>query len=362
MIEKILELARVEIRKFKPYQSAKKIFEDAGYEEKICLDANLNPYPPYPTDGSTDGFNYYPEPQPLELKKILTKIYKVDSNNILLTRGGDEAIDLLVRAFCEPQKDSIVICTPTYGMYKISAEIQGADVLDIPLLPNKNFKLDVNGIFEARNNNSIKLIFIPSPNAPLGHLMNKNDILRLCKELSEQALIIIDEAYIEFANEPSFTDFLSKFPNLVVLRTLSKAYAMAGLRIGSCIGNPEIVQLLKNIQAPYPLTIPSINAAIKALQPAGLELVKKYIKELIAERDKLILELGKLPYVKKVFPSVTNFVLFEADNAEDVFDYCSKQGIILRSQTYQLLNTIRISVGTEQNNKKLIEILKKHNP
>ena len=354
----ILGLARPGIRRLKPYQSARLITEQKDLEGKIYLDANENPYPPYPQDESTRCFNRYPEQQPKELKRILSTIYSVNPDGLLITRGSGEAIDILIRVFCEPKKDSIIICPPTFGLYKVYAQINNAKICSIPLLENKRFQLDTETIIKKACSKSAKLVFIPSPNAPMGHLMKQQDLLNLCERLSNKTIVVVDEAYIEFAERKSIARFLKQYSNLVVLRTLSKDYAMAGLRIGSCIAAPELITLLRTVLAPYPLCIASIIAVTKALQPRGLALARKNISRLVNEREKLLGELKKLPCVCKVYPGAANFILFQVANSDDLINFCAKKGIILRSQASQLANCIRVSVGASAENKKLIKTLK----
>jgi histidinol-phosphate aminotransferase len=356
-LKNILNLARPEIRKLQPYQSARLITEQKDIKGKIYLDANENPYLPYPQDKSTRYFNRYPEQQPKELKKILSSIYKVSPENLLITRGSGEAIDILIRAFCEPKKNSIIICPPTFGLYKVYAQINSVNVFSIPLQQDKKYQLNMDSIIKTIQTNSVKLIFIPSPNAPMGHIMQQQDIISLCKNLSDTSLVVIDEAYIEFAERKSITRFLMQYPNLIVLRTLSKDYAMAGLRIGCCIAAPELIVLLRTILAPYPLCIASIMAAVKALSANGLKLARKNITKIINERKKLENKLTKLSCVRKVYRGKANFVLFQVDDSDDVVNYCAKKGIILRSQSSQLTNCVRVSIGTPTENRKLLKVL-----
>ena len=356
----ISDLARPTIRQLKPYLSARLITEQQNLNDEIYLDANENPYLPYPQDASTRYFNRYPEQQPKKIKKLLSTIYGINSNNLLITRGSGEAIDLLIRTFCEPKKDSIIICPPTFGLYEVYAQINDIKICSIPLLQNRQFQLDITAIIKEAQAKSVKLIFIPSPNAPMGHLMKQQDILDLCKNLSDKTIIVIDEAYIEFSAKKSMARFLKRLPNLVILRTLSKGYAMAGLRIGSCIATPKLIILLSTVLAPYPLCVASTMAATKALQPRGLKLANKNIKRLINEREKLIEKLKKTPCVCKVYSSSANFVLFQTKDADDVINYCAEKGIIVRSQTTQIANCVRVSIGTATENKKFLKILEKY--
>ena len=357
-IEDILKLIRPEILKLQPYESARVVAEKAGFTGKVWLDANENPFAPYSANGLSFAPNRYPEPQPEDLKNRLAELYEVSSENILITRGSDEAIDFTVRAFCRARIDNILICPPTFGMYKIYGDVQGIATLRSPLLAEENYRLDVKGILNTCYCNSVKIVFIPSPSAPMGHMMNDEDVLTVCESLSKRALVVVDEAYIEFSGRTSFTKYLSQYPNLAVTRTLSKAYGMAGLRLGSIMADPQIINILKSVMPPYPLTVPSIETALEALSPKGLKQADKYIKFLVSEREKMEMELKKLPFIETVFPSSTNFILIQSERFEELYQHCGKNGIIFRPQTNALKNSLRFSVGTKEENEEVIRVLR----
>jgi histidinol-phosphate aminotransferase len=314
----------------------------------VWLDANENPW----NDGQ---YNRYPEPQPYSLVTNLAAVYGVKPDQILVTRGSDEGIDLLPRLFCRAGQDQIMICPPTYGMYKVAATIQGAAVVEVPLLKERDFALNLANILEVWQP-SIKLVFLCSPNNPTGNLLAVQDILLLCKKLDKKSIIIVDEAYVEFSSSDSLVKYLNDYPNLVVLRTLSKAYGLAGIRCGATVANPGIIQLLKKIIAPYPIPKPIVNIASKQL---SLNAIEKQIKITHQERNKLFSFLSSLSFVKKVWKSDANFLLFEASNPRIVIETCINNGIVLRdrSNEYNLDNCIRITIGNPNENAFLMEVL-----
>ena len=340
-------MARAEIVNMQAYRSARSEVKNG----KIWLDANENPWQ------QALLYNRYPEPQPSALVAVLSALYAVEENQVLVTRGSDEGIDLLVRLFCAAGKDKILICPPTYGMYQVAASIQGAAVMTVPLIREDNFKLNTKKILEVWQP-SIKIIFLCSPNNPSGNLLASSDILALCEKLKNQAIIVVDEAYIEFAAEASLVKNLNDYANLIILRTLSKAYGLAGLRCGVTIANSEIIQLLKKIIAPYPISRPVTELVIQQLK-YNLQNTQQQISQVILERDKLYQLMSQLPWIKNIWKSQANFILFEAENAQLILKMCAKLGLILRdrSQEYGLSNCIRISIGLPQENQLLMEVL-----
>ena len=349
------KLFRKNILSLSAYQSARMSFNSLS-EKVHLLNANESPYLPF---NSTKAYNLYPEPQPRKIKEIVSKLYEVSSEQMLITRGSDEAIDLLIRAFCEPREDSILVFSPTFGMYEFYANIQDVNLIDIPLDKKNFYQLDFSKISKI-DKSKIKLIFLPNPSAPLGHLIRREDILRLYDMFKETSILVLDEAYIEFSNSKSFTDELLNKTNLVILRTFSKAYSMAGLRMGFCIGHENLILILKNILSPYPLSVSSIDFVLKCLSKESLGYIKKNIKVIIEERKKLEVNLKKLSFVKRIFPSDTNFIFLELKNAIQVLEWCSKFHFILRSFNSKMRNTIRVSIGTPEVNCNLIEVLKNY--
>jgi histidinol-phosphate aminotransferase len=344
MQNEILALARPDILAMSAYRSAR----SEAVKGNVWLDANENPW-------NNGLYNRYPEPQPYSLVTSLAKVYNVNSDQILVTRGSDEGIDLLLRLFCRAGQDKIMVCPPTYGMYKVAATIQGATVAEAPLLKEQNFALNLSDILEAWQP-SIKLVFLCSPNNPTGNLLVAQDILSLCKKLDKKSIIIVDEAYIEFSNSDSLVKYLNDFPNLVVLRTLSKAYGLAGIRCGATVANPGIIQLLKKIIAPYPIPKPIVEIALKQL---SLNAIEDQIKTIQEERNRLFSFLSNLSFVKKVWKSDANFLLFEVSNSRIVTESCANKGIVLRdrSREHNLNNCIRVTIGDPDENTLLMEAL-----
>ncbi len=340
----LLALARPEIVAMRAYRSARS--EKA--KGSIWLDANENPW-------NDSLYNRYPEPQPHSLISDLSNLYGVKPEQVLVTRGSDEGIDLLVRLFCRAGQDQIMICPPTYGMYKVAAHIQGAAVIEVPLLKEQHFALNVASILEAWQP-SIKLVFLCSPNNPTGNLLEVSDILLLCKKLDKKAIVIVDEAYVEFSMRDSLVKYLNEYSNLVVLRTLSKAYGLAGIRCGVTVANISIIQLLKKIIAPYPIPKPIVNIVSQEL---NIKTVANQINLIKQERDKLFDFLSQLPFVKKVWKSDANFLLFEVNDSKEILDICLANGIVLRDRSSELNlnNCIRVTIGSPCENTFLTVIL-----
>lgn len=344
----ITQLARESIQKLVPYSSARMECMQKG----IRLDANENPV------FREDGLNRYPDPQPSDLRLRLAELYSVEPSQLLMTRGSDEGIDLLIRVFCEAKKDAIIITPPTYGMYEVAANIQDVRVLKVPLENASGFALNTNSILKQWNS-SIKLIFLCSPNNPTGNVLNCEEVLTLCNKLQNQALVVVDEAYIEFSSTDSLSSWVSQYPNLVILRTLSKAYGLAGARLGSLIANPGIIQLLLKVLAPYPVPVPVERVAMSTLSFENQAITNFQIQSICKERDKLYDYFYSLSSVKKVYPSQANFLLVEVNNALVWMTKCQSQGISIRSRAdlYNLQNCVRITVGTEAENRRLKEVL-----
>lgn len=346
------KLIRPDLRDYVPYSSAR----DEAKIGKIWLNANESPFPFDEDEGLK--INRYPEKQPLQLRQQMADLYGVKSNQIVISRGSDEVIDLLIRLFCQAGQDKVMICTPTYGMYSVSARLQGAGVVAVPLMENSGYQLDLTNILDKWNP-AVKIIFLCSPNNPTGNLLIKEDVLFLCNEFLGKSIVVVDEAYIDYADADSLSAYINKFSNLVVLRTLSKAYGLAGARFGALLGQEELVQWVLKIIAPYPLASPVINFISKALLPNRLEKIKKQIEQVNAEKKRIIIALQGLANVKKVIPSDANFILVEMSNAGEVMRECGKSGIVLRSMFDKpgLGNCIRISVGLPDENTQLIELL-----
>jgi histidinol-phosphate aminotransferase len=335
-------LVRRNVLNMKPYSSAR---DDFHGEAEIFLDANENPYP--------SPYNRYPDPLQWRVKEKLAALKGVSPTQIFLGNGSDEPIDLIIRAFCEPRQDSVMITEPTYGMYKVCAEVNAVNVQPVLLTPE--FDLDLEAIpntFDA----TTKVIFLCSPNNPSGNLLSHDRILEVLKRF--YGLVVIDEAYIDFAKSNSFIRELKKYPNLVVLQTFSKAWGLAGLRLGMCFASNEIISILNKIKYPYNVNIRTQELALDALENAYRKDI--WVDEILKEKDTLAAELNSLALVDKIFPSDANFVLVRVKDAQSVYQYLMDRGIIVRDRSRVNLcyNCLRITVGTPEENKKLIEALK----
>lgn len=347
-------IARPEILAMSGYVSARM---EAGAAE-VILNANENPYAPQ-LDGTANWhINRYPPPQPQQVLGQLAELYQVATEQVLVTRGSDEGIDLLTRAFCRAGKDKVVYCPPAFGMYAVSAGIQGALIEAIAL--DHDWQADVDAIVAAQP----KLVFLCHPNNPTGNLLQTTPMLELCQRLSEQALVIVDEAYIEFAEAPSMATHLQQYPNLVILRTLSKAWGMAGLRCGAVLADVAIIQLLRKIMAPYPLSIATQALVAEALTPARVQAARVQIQKLIDARAQLFTALTKLSRsqperLQRIWPSAANFLLLRVDDATALVAGAAAQGILLRDQSRQpgLHNCVRISIGSDAENRRLLNFM-----
>lgn len=350
----VLDLARPNILALKPYASAR---IEAGAAE-IMLNANEAPWPP--AGGSLDArcapLNRYPDPQPSQLVARLAELYGVDASEVLVSRGSDESIDLLVRAFCRPGMDAVAIQPPTFGMYAVCAAVQGAELVEVPL--NAQFEVDVDGLL-GKLPAAVRLLFLCTPNNPTGTCLALSDVSRIAAALANRALVIVDEAYIEFANVPSASSLLVEHDNLGVLRTLSKAWALAGARVGCLLARAEVVALLRRIMPPYPLPTPSVAAALAALTAEGLALTKQRIALLISERERMASALIRLPGVLNVLPSQGNFLCVEFENSAAVYRSLFEAGVIVRdvSRYLRLASHLRISIGTREENSRVLQLL-----
>lgn len=339
------KLLRENIRSLQPYSCARDEFKG---EASVYLDANENPY--------NAPFNRYPDPLQVEVKELLSKIKQVPAENIFLGNGSDEPIDLLYRAFCEPRIDNVVAIEPTYGMYKVCASIN--DVEYRKVLLDENFQFNADSLLVATDPYT-KLIWLCSPNNPTGNSLNRDEIVKLLT--SFKGIVVLDEAYIDFASDGSFSVFLSQYPNLVILQTFSKAWGNAAIRLGMAFASTEIIDVLNKIKYPYNINILTQKQAIVALK--NVDQVKVWVKTLIIERSNLIQNLEKLPFVKKIHPTDANFILIKVSDANSLYQYLINKSIIVRNRnTVSLcLGCLRITVGTPEENKILLEELKKIN-
>ncbi|MCV2885081.1 histidinol-phosphate transaminase [Aestuariibacter sp. AA17] len=338
------------IRELKPYESARRLLSGG----KDWLNANESPYAnAYTLDTST--LNRYPECQPEQVIKSYADYAGIQIDNVLATRGADEGIELLIRTFCMPGKDSILICPPTYGMYAISAKTCNVGVQEVPL--NIDFSLDVEGI-KARKG-EVNIVFICSPNNPTGTGVNADDIEAILTHYQDSALVVVDEAYVEFSPTSEWASTLKKYENLVVLRTLSKAFALAGLRCGFTLANPATIQALLKVIAPYPISAPVAQIAEQALSPKGISIMKAQVRELQRQQIALQVALSEFPQLSPVGSTKANFLLYRCNERETLMPYLIERGILLRDQSKQrgLDNCIRVSVGNAEQNQRLVEAI-----
>ncbi|OOF41358.1 histidinol-phosphate transaminase [Rodentibacter mrazii] len=349
----INNLSRKNIQVLTPYQSARRL----GGKGDIWL--NANEYPISPNFDLTDRtFNRYPEPQPQAVVERYAAYAGVSSDNVLVSRGGDESIELIIRAFCEAD-DAVLYCPPTYGMYAVSAEACGIACKTVPL--TADFQLNLAEI--ERQLDGVKVVFVCSPNNPTGNLIKRSDLLELLQMTAGRAIVVVDEAYIEFCPEATMMTALANYPHLAIIRTLSKAFALAGLRCGFTLANAELIQVLQKVIAPYPLPVPVSDIAAQALQPQGLTQMQYSVAELLANRADLQKNLENLPLVEQVYPSEANYLLVKFKDGQKVFSSLWQKGIILRDQHKApgLQNSIRVTIGTALENQRVIEAISEIN-
>ena len=346
----VLDLARAEIRAMQPYSSAR--MEASG--GSILLNANESAWAPFGGEGA--GCNRYPDPQPLALLDTLAALYSVRRDQLLVGRGSDEAIDLLVRAFCRAGQDAVLIQPPTFGMYSVCARIQNAGVIEVPLA--SDFTLDVDAVL-AGMTPAVKLVFVCTPNNPTGQVVPRADVERLAQALQGRALLVVDEAYVEFSDAPSMGDLIDRYDHVAVLRTLSKAWALAGARIGMLLAHADVIALLRRIMPPYPLPLPCVDAALAALADAGQRDARMHIGVVRAERARMREALATLAGVREVLPSQANFIALRFDDAGAVYQRLLAAGIVVRDvRRYPHLgDALRITIGTPQENAHVLTVL-----
>lgn len=341
-------LVRENIKKMTPYSSARHEFSGTA---TIFLDANENSFgSPLP-----ENYNRYPDPLQLTLKEKISSIKGVPAQNIFLGNGSDEAIDLLFRIFCEPGKDNVIIFPPTYGMYEVCAEMNAVQVKKVPL--TQDFQLNLGAIEEAIDANT-KLIFVCSPNNPTGNSINRDDIEVLLNNFD--GLVIIDEAYINYAKQKTFIPELTEYANLVILQTLSKAWGLAGLRLGMAFAGEPVINYFNKVKYPYNINTATQQLAIEAL--GNISSVNNWTKTTVEQKGLLQEELLKLPFTQYVYPSDANFILVKVRAARNIYEYLSGKGIIVRDRSKVILcdDSLRITIGTPEENKQLIEALKSY--
>ena len=337
------KLIRPAVKAMKSYSSARDEFESQD-KDLVFLDANENPFP--------NGLNRYPDPQQMQLKNKLASLKGLRPSQILCGNGSDEVLDLIFRAFCEPNEDGIITLTPTYGMYAVLANLNGIQQQCVSL--TADFQIDVPAVLNAIRPNS-KLLFICSPNNPSGNVMSRTAIKEILKAF--KGLVVIDEAYIDFTDTESWLEDLSEHPNLVVTQTLSKAYGLAGIRLGICYASEEIIAVLNKIKPPYNINSLTQKAAISAISQR--ENTKQQLKTILDQRTELIKEFKKIAWIEKLYPTDANFILIRVDNANLRYEQLKNKGIIVRNRTREdgCTNCLRITVGTAEENKRLINTL-----
>jgi len=345
----VLSLARPEIVTLKPYSHA------AWLPTLTRLHANEAPWRPA-GDATAAGLNRYPEPQPQALIERLAALYQVPTSTVLATRGSDEAIDLLSRIYLRAGADAILQCAPSFGMYQVAARIQGAEVIEIPLERTEGWAIDPERLLAAWQPR-IKLVYVCSPNNPTANLFDIAALERLCRALDGKAIVVIDEAYIEWSRAKSLTRWLERFPTLAILRTLSKAHALAGARVGALLANPELIQLAKRVIPPYSLAQPAVEAALQALHPSELAAAQLRLEGLLTEREYLRHGLAASPLVERVWPSDANFLLIDCHDAERFMRDSMAGGLIVRDLRAHpaLPRSLRVSVGSRVQNDALLD-------
>ena len=347
MIEK---LVRKNILGLKPYTSARD-----QYSEGILLDANENSLGTTAVGFDELELNRYPDPHQNDLRKVVGTYYGIDGKNLFFGVGSDEIIDLLIRIFCDPRKDLVMILDPTYGMYQVACDINDVETLSVNL--TKDFQIDFDAVENAYNDR-VKIIFLCSPNNPTGNLLNRDHILQLCKKYN--SIIIVDEAYMDFAGDNSLVNEVGNYQNLVVMRTFSKAWGLAAIRLGFSVADPFITDLLFKVKAPYNINILTRYAVLKAVE--NYRQKDLYVEKLSSERERVKAELEKIPQIANVYHSDANYILFRCDNGKTIQKKLAEDGIIIRDRSsYNMLdNCLRVSIGTPEENDQFLRGLKKY--
>lgn len=341
----INSLVRENIKSLKPYSSARDEYKDATSEEMIFLDANENPF--------ENGVNRYPDPQQNSVKYLLSNIKKIHQKNILLGNGSDEVLDLIFRAFCEPKEDNIITLPPTYGMYSVLANINNVENKEVLL--TQDFQPKVNEILATADKNS-KILFLCSPNNPSGNSFTNEIVKELLSKF--KGLVVIDEAYIDFSEQEGWLGKLDTYPNLIITQTLSKAFGLAGIRLGICYASQEIIKILNTIKPPYNVNELTQQKALERLKKVNT--VTQEVLKIKEERAQLIKNLKEINFINTIYPTDCNFVLVKVDDATKRYHQLIKKGIVIRNRTSQPLceNCLRFTVGTNLENMRLIQALK----
>lgn len=335
------KIVRKNIQDLAPYSSARDEFEGLN---GVFLDANENPF--------QSAVNRYPDPYQKELKKIISKYKGVNENQLIVGNGSDEILDLIVRATCEPNKDKAVAITPSYGMYKVICNTNAVDLTEVPL--NESFDIDKTALL--KESEGAKLIFLCSPNNPTGNLLNRKTIIEICENF--EGIVVVDEAYIDFSNGKTLLTELNSLDNLFVCQTLSKAYGLAGIRVGMGFGSPKLIDVLNKIKPPYNVNELSQKFAIARLK--DMKTVSSEVMQILLERSRVLEEMMRIPAVLKIYRTDANFILFKVDNADKLYNYFIKNKVIIRNRTNLpgCKNCLRVTIGKSDENNRFIEVLK----
>ena len=342
------------LKTLKPYESARRIFAGGDSDSETWLNANESPFA-NDFNIDTEHFNRYPDCQPQRVLIPYAEYAGVQANQLLVSRGADEGIELLIRTFCTPGKDSILICPPTYGMYAISAETCNVGIEKVPLMTD--FSLNIPAIKSYQG--KVNLVFICSPNNPTGTSIEKGQLKQILEHFADSALVVVDEAYIEFDADNTWSTELAAYPNLVILRTLSKAFALAGLRCGFTLANSDVIQSIMKVIAPYPVPEPVAQIAAQALSPMGLETMAQQVEYLHHQKQWVKQQLIQLPELELVGDDKANFILFRHPQKQALMDFLVANAVLIRDQSKQvhLDNCLRITLGTQQQNEKLLALM-----
>ena len=354
----VLDLVRADLRDFGGYGSARK----TGLKGRVWLNANESPWASPADPGQ--GLNRYPEPQPAALRARLAVLYGVPEDSLLMTRGSDEGIDLLTRALCRAEREAVLVAPPVFGMYAVSARVQGAPVVDVPLVDEGDrFRFDIDAALRALELSvakaPVKILYVCSPSNPTGGAVSNTELERLLRGVSGRALVVVDEAYGEYNEAPGALALRERFPNLVVLRTLSKAYALAGARLGITIGDPTLIRVLAAIAPPYPLASPAVALALDAVSPSAADEAKRRAGRIVAERGRVAEALRGLDGVRAVYASDANYLLVRFADAEAAMQALLAAGVVVRDQRAapQLKDALRITIGTAEENDAMLAAL-----
>lgn len=358
MSQIIDRLVRENIKSMKAYASARSTAK--AMDNLLLLDAAENPWSPF-EDGAEcfHNLNLYPEPQPADLLRKFSGLYGVPADNILITRGSEEAIRLLLQTFCDPRKDAIITCPPTFAMYPIEAQIHDITNIKIPRTGDLADRLSVDQVVKTATDQTqhVKIVFICNPGNPSSTSLPVEEVKTLIRELSDCAMVVIDEAYIEFADHPSFATLLSGHPNLIILRTLSKSYGLAGLRCGCVLAHEQVIASMKKIIAAYPVPRPTQVIAAKALSTEAIERMKGRQGDLKRERDRMVEALKDCPGIKRIYPSTTNFLCVEVPDVQKCLKVFRDLNILIRDRSAAIPHAVNIAVGPREQNDRVIKIL-----